>query len=71
MKTVLIIVIVFITLGVASLIMSLVHNASWSIVVFQLGYLILACSFGYIAWKKHQNAQCLTKPRQSNMTINV
>ncbi len=56
MKTILIVVIVFITLGVVSLTISIAENASWSIVAFQLGYLILACSFGYMAWKKHQNA---------------
>ncbi len=56
MKTILIIVLVFLTLGVVSLTMSIAENASWSIVAFQLGYLILVSSFGYIAWKKHQNA---------------
>lgn len=53
MKTGLIVVLVFLALGVVSLIMSIVENASWAIVAFQLGYLILVGSFGYIVWKKY------------------
>jgi hypothetical protein len=55
MKTTLVIVLIFLILGVASVAVSVIENASVSIILFQLGYLILVSSFGYITWKKYRS----------------
>ncbi|MEQ9301071.1 MAG: hypothetical protein RIF33_21025 [Cyclobacteriaceae bacterium] len=56
MKIALMVVLIFLLSGLLSLVMSIVNNAPWSIVAFQMGYLILVSAAGYIAWKKYRNA---------------